>query len=127
MSVTAEQGTQCELTFDIGIPGLVGTGEVMITDGQGNIVQPASTAQIVEDSPGSGIYTATRIAPVTLGQYNAIFSSDGSFLTGTVATEARRAVVTEVVSTHLPDHEIHNELAVAECFEATAEEVETLT
>jgi hypothetical protein len=49
------------------------------------------------------------------------------FLTGTVATEARRAVVTEVVSTHLPEHEIHNELAVVECSEASPAEVETLT
>ena len=49
------------------------------------------------------------------------------FLTGTVATEARRALVTEVVSAHLREHEIHNELAVAECSEASAAEVETLT
>ena len=49
------------------------------------------------------------------------------FLTGTVATDARRAVVTEVVATHLPDHEIHNELAVVDCSEVSAGEVETLT
>jgi hypothetical protein len=49
------------------------------------------------------------------------------FLTGTVATDARRAVVTEVVATHLPDHEIHNELAVMDCSEVGAGEVETLT
>ena len=49
------------------------------------------------------------------------------FLTGTVATEARRAVVTDVVVAHLPDHEIHNELAVGECSEVSAAEVETLT
>jgi len=49
------------------------------------------------------------------------------FLTGTVATEARRAVVSEVVGAHLSDHEVHNELVVAECSEATAAEVETLT
>jgi osmotically-inducible protein OsmY len=49
------------------------------------------------------------------------------FLTGTVATEARRTVVTEVVTAHLPEHEIHNELAVVECSEVSAGEVETLT
>jgi len=49
------------------------------------------------------------------------------FLTGTVATDARRAVVTEVVAAHLPDHEIHNELAVVDCSEVGAGEVETLT
>ena len=49
------------------------------------------------------------------------------FLTGTVATEARRAVVTDVVSVHLPDHEIHNEIAVVDCSEASPAEVETLT
>ena len=49
------------------------------------------------------------------------------FLTGSVATEARRSVVTDVVGTHLPDHEIHNELAVAECPEVSPTEVETLT
>jgi len=49
------------------------------------------------------------------------------FLTGTVATESRRAVVTDLVTTHLPDHEIHNELAVTECSEASEAEVETLT
>ena len=49
------------------------------------------------------------------------------FLTGTVATAARRAVVTDVVAAHLPDHEIHNELAVGECSEVSPAEVETLT
>jgi osmotically-inducible protein OsmY len=49
------------------------------------------------------------------------------FLTGSVPTEARRAVVTDVVAAHLPDHEIHNELAVVECAEASPQEVETLT
>jgi len=49
------------------------------------------------------------------------------FLTGTVATDARRSVVTEVVATHLPDHEIHNELAVVDCSEVSVGEVETLT
>src|SRR5215471_5826441 len=49
------------------------------------------------------------------------------FLTGIVATEARRAVVTEVVSAHLPEHEVHNELAVVECCEASPDEDGTLT
>ena len=49
------------------------------------------------------------------------------FLTGTVATEARRAVVTDVVTAHLPDHEVHNEIAVADCAEASPTEVETLS
>jgi hypothetical protein len=49
------------------------------------------------------------------------------FLTGSVPTEARRAAVTDVVGAHLPDHEIHNELAVAECSEMSPTEVETLT
>jgi hypothetical protein len=49
------------------------------------------------------------------------------FLTGAVATEARRAVVTDVVAAHLPDHELHNEIAVVECLEASPAEVETLT
>lgn len=48
------------------------------------------------------------------------------FLTGTVPTEARREVVTDVVAAHLPDHEIHNETAVVECPEAAPTEVETL-
>jgi len=49
------------------------------------------------------------------------------FLTGSVATEARRAVVTDVVAAHLPGHEVHNEIAVVECPEASPAEVETLT
>ena len=51
---------------------------------------------------------------------------DKVFLTGTVATEARRAVVTDVVAAHLPDHDIHNEIAVVECSEVSPTEVETL-
>jgi len=49
------------------------------------------------------------------------------FLTGSVPTAARRAVVTDVVGAHLPEYEIHNELAVAECSEVSPAEVETLT
>lgn len=49
------------------------------------------------------------------------------FLTGSVATDARRAVVTDLVGAHLPDHEIHNELTVVECPELSPTEVETLT
>jgi hypothetical protein len=48
------------------------------------------------------------------------------FLTGTVPTEARRGVVTDVVAAHLPDHEIHNEIGVVECPEASPAEVETI-
>ena len=49
------------------------------------------------------------------------------FLHGTVATETRRGVVTDVLAAHLPDHELHNEIAVVECPEASPAEVETLT
>lgn len=75
-----------EATFDMGVTGLVGTIEVRIEDGQGNIVQAASAAAIVEAGV-SGIYTATRTAPGPLGQYLLIASTDGSFDEGTVAEE----------------------------------------
>ena len=41
------------------------------------------------------------------------------FLSGTIATDARRGIVTDVVAAHLPEHEIHNEIAVADCPEAS--------
>ena len=49
------------------------------------------------------------------------------FLTGTIATEVRLAAVTDLVTSQLPEHEIHNELAVVDCSEVSAGEVETLT
>jgi len=49
------------------------------------------------------------------------------FLSGTVATDARRGIVTDVVAVHLPDHEIHNEIVVVDYPEASPSEVETLT
>jgi hypothetical protein len=35
-------------------------------------------------------------------------------------------VVTDVVTAHLPDHEIHNEIGVVECPEVSPAEVETI-
>jgi hypothetical protein len=49
------------------------------------------------------------------------------FLSGTVATEARRARADDVIAAQLPDHEVHNEIVVSECAEASPAEVEKLT
>jgi hypothetical protein len=58
--------------------GLVGTVGVRIRDNQGNDVTPRTTAGIVEDIAGSGIYRTTLTAPAYLGQYTVVWDTGGT-------------------------------------------------
>lgn len=74
-----EQSGTFEAIFESGISGAVGTIEVQIQDGQGNVVSGPSTLGIIESPAGSGWYHATLTAPAALGQYGIAWSLDGSF------------------------------------------------
>lgn len=56
--------------FDTGLTGTLG---VRIRDNQGNDVLARTTAGIVEDIAGSGIYRVTLTAPTDEGQYSIIW------------------------------------------------------
>ena len=71
-------GEVYEAVIEVGITGLVGTIALRVEDNQGNIVTASSTANIIE-SGATGIYQATRTAPVALGQYSLVWSDDGSY------------------------------------------------
>lgn len=73
MSITTAPGVSFEATVDNAGSGLTGTITVRIEDGLNNIVTAASTTGIVES--GTGIYTATRTAPSTAGQYLVIWNN----------------------------------------------------
>lgn len=75
MSITSAPGVSFEATVNGASTGLVGTITVRIEDGQNTVVTAASTTSIVES--GTGIYTATRTAPSTAGQYLVIWN-DGT-------------------------------------------------
>lgn len=62
-------GQSFEFTFDLGQTGL--TPGVQIIDGAGNVSSARATTGIVEQG-STGIYTATRIAPSTAGQFIAV-------------------------------------------------------
>lgn len=87
MSVYVDQSMPFEVTFNMGIPNMVGTIEMMLVDGQGGTAIPSSAVGFVESPAASGIYIATRIAPATVGQYDAVASWDGSYDPATVAVE----------------------------------------
>lgn len=79
--IYAIPGGVFETTFNIGTTGLVGTAGAQIVDGQGTVVSARSTAGILETPAASGIYTVTRTAPLSHGQYSVVFDdADGTFL-----------------------------------------------
>jgi hypothetical protein len=71
--------------------GLEGTLTLSIEDGQGNVVQAPSTTGIVESPAASGIYTATRTSPSSVGQYVLVwydgtnYAADSLYVTTSVA------------------------------------------
>jgi len=63
-----------------------------------------------------------RIAELGVG---VTFAGDKVFLHGVVATEERKAAITEVARSHCPDVAVHNEMVVEELREPRS--VENLT
>jgi hypothetical protein len=49
------------------------------------------------------------------------------FVSGTVNTDAQREAAGEVIETELPGFELHNELTLVDCSEATETETERLS
>lgn len=49
------------------------------------------------------------------------------FVSGLVNTEEQRRIAGDVVARELPDYELHNEVAIVECAEATDRETERLS
>lgn len=84
-------GQSFEAVFESGITGLVPGLEISIIDNVGNVVVAASgvgiTEQTIDGNPTTGIYTVTKTAPAAEGQYTLVWSTDGSFLVGTVTVE----------------------------------------
>lgn len=76
--INVASGATFEAVAETGTAGLVGTISLRIDDNDGNIVSGPSIASIIELS-STGIYSAERTAPVALGQYTLIWSTDGSF------------------------------------------------
>jgi hypothetical protein len=75
--IAATLGATFETTL-YGVPtGLLGTIGVRLTDGQTTTVTARSTAAIVESPAGSGVYTATRAAPVTADDYVVVWDTGG--------------------------------------------------
>jgi hypothetical protein len=71
-------GASYEAVFAAGISGLVGTVALGLLDNQGAVVDPLSTATIIETPAGSGVYAATRTSPLDEGQYTLLWSLDGT-------------------------------------------------
>lgn len=71
MAEYARAGEPFEWTIFGAPTGKVGTATAKIKDGQGGLVQAASTAGIVEEEPGA--YTVTRNAPAAFGEYTLYF------------------------------------------------------
>jgi hypothetical protein len=59
--------------------GLVGTLGLQIVNGSGAVVLPRSTAGVAEFPGGSGLYTATPVAPATAGAYVVVWDDGVSF------------------------------------------------
>lgn len=78
MSIYAAPSASFEATSD-GFPtGLTGTLAVRIVDGQGVTVTARSTSGVSEYPAASGIYTVTKTAPATPGQYQIIWDTGGT-------------------------------------------------
>ncbi len=103
--IIAARGQSYTATVEIGISGLVGTLEMQLVDVSGNVVTFASSINIIEltDDGGNptGVYVATRTAPMTVGSYVVEFSNDGTFDPETVSAE-NMEVVTGSVTPVLP-------------------------
>lgn len=83
----AEASAPFEATLDSGLTGLVGTLSVKIVDNDGATVVGPTTANITEDGT-SGVYAwNATAAPDAAGQYQIIWSIDGTYAADTVATE----------------------------------------
>lgn len=78
-----EASAPFEESYADGTSGLVGTLEVAVVDGQGNVVIGPTGSDIIEEEIAgvpSGIYVwSAPAAPGTLGQYWIIFSPDGTW------------------------------------------------
>lgn len=71
--IDATAGTSFEAVV-AGYPaGLYGTLTVSLEDGQGGVITAPRTTGIVESPVGSGIYTATLLAPMTAGTYSVVW------------------------------------------------------
>jgi hypothetical protein len=95
-----ERGASFEACFDSGVSGKTGICSLMVIDDVGGIWFPASTANIVETPPGSGIYCAVRTAPIVVGQYSLVWSLDGTYDPATVGIDD--LIVTPTASPALP-------------------------
>lgn len=99
--ITAARGQSYTATAQIGTTGLVGILEMQLVDVDGNIVTTASTLNIIElldeFNVGTGVYVATRVAPMILGSYVVEFSNDGSFDAETVSAENLTVVAGSVI------------------------------
>jgi len=91
-----------EACFDSGIAGLVGTVSLMVIDNDGAIFFSATTTDIVESPPGSGVYCANRTAPDILGHYTLVWSFDGTYDPSSVGIEDLFIVASTVTVPPLP-------------------------
>ena len=76
-----------EAVLETGETGLTGTIALGLYDNQGATTEALSTAGIIETPTGSGVYAATRTAPVDGGQYTLVWSLDGTTSPDKVATD----------------------------------------
>lgn len=81
------RGTAFEACADTGLTGLVGTITLMLIDNQGVTIWAPDATGIIEDPAGSGVYCATRTAPLMTGQDTLIWSTDGTYSPQSVAVE----------------------------------------
>lgn len=91
MSLTVEQSQSFEASAETGVTGLVGTIEVAVVDNDGaTVIGPASlniTENMVGGTP-TGNYTWNALAaPAAEGQYQILWSTDGTFDPVTVISE----------------------------------------
>lgn len=84
----AVRGESFESCVETGITGLAGSISWMLIDNVGAVVFAASTAGIIETPAGSGIYCVTKTAPIVIGDYTIIWSTDGSFDENSVTIES---------------------------------------
>lgn len=71
-------GAPLELIVTGYVTGLVGVVGVEVSDGQGNVVIPRTTAGIIEAPAGSGIYAVTLTAPAEPGTYTVTWDDGGT-------------------------------------------------
>ncbi len=102
MSLEVVRGEPYEACFDSGLAGLVGTVSLMVIDNDGNIFFTATTTDIVESPPASGVYCANRIAPDILGHYTLVWSFDGTYDPASVGIEDLFVVAATVTVPPLP-------------------------